>query len=643
MTTNFDNNALTSSGGFKPSTKDTPIDIRSRVATETDILEIPNPYVGMIVYVQDTGKRFEVLTIKDIQSDLSKVSRVDQYKEFMVGGSQVDLSAYATEKYVDEEIEKIELTPGPKGEQGPKGDDGYTPVKGVDYFTADDKVEMLEEYATEDYVDDMFLDYTGGKKQVYLTQEEYYTLSDTEINDPNTIYNITDAVEVESVIPVDLTMNNNVLNLVDNDGSVIGEGVEIDINQDLSKYALKTDLPTKVSDLSNDAGYATEKFVTDSMSVITPGGGTSNELILTSPNGTKFRVIVSDAGDLSAEMIIKRGNIMVSAETLNIIKGMSGTFTVHLDAVPSTAQAVNIASDNTAVIVTPNSLTFSSDNYNVAQDVTINIPENEEVIDNSIVTITLSSEGVSNKNVTVTVTTQAQEPELDIISDGILMYFDSTSITAAAGTPINNTSINDAIVPNQTIGFRNFKDDGSDGITDDYKAIHFEDSGIIEPMMNDVTTAFGGTEETSIRTIEIFGKFDGAIDPINIKNISGIAHQHKPINYSRQIFKRASDGFEPTISTDVVRQMNFPAFGSGNMTTGYFHVAFTDNGAKDSGSSNICNWLSFGFGSGANMGSLRHTNIYAVRLYNRVLSSDELAHNMAIDLAKVNYTENIQE
>ena len=38
---------------------------------------------------------------------------------------------------------------GPQGIQGEKGDpgatgaDGYTPVKGVDYFTADDKAEMV--------------------------------------------------------------------------------------------------------------------------------------------------------------------------------------------------------------------------------------------------------------------------------------------------------------------------------------------------------------------------------------------------------------------------------------------------------------------------------------------------------------------
>ena len=47
MATDFNVNALTSSGGFKPTTKDTPIDIRSRVETESDILNIGgmNPVV----------------------------------------------------------------------------------------------------------------------------------------------------------------------------------------------------------------------------------------------------------------------------------------------------------------------------------------------------------------------------------------------------------------------------------------------------------------------------------------------------------------------------------------------------------------------------------------------------------------------
>lgn len=44
---------------------------------------------------------------------------------------------------------------GPKGdtgEKGPKGEDGITPVKGVDYFTEEEKTEMLNGLATEEFV-----------------------------------------------------------------------------------------------------------------------------------------------------------------------------------------------------------------------------------------------------------------------------------------------------------------------------------------------------------------------------------------------------------------------------------------------------------------------------------------------------------
>lgn len=44
-------------------------------------------------------------------------------------------SGLATEQYVREQIETIELLPGEKGD---KGDPGYTPVKGVDYFDGKD-------------------------------------------------------------------------------------------------------------------------------------------------------------------------------------------------------------------------------------------------------------------------------------------------------------------------------------------------------------------------------------------------------------------------------------------------------------------------------------------------------------------------
>lgn len=43
------------------------------------------------------------------------------------------------ESYVTSEIEQIELTPGPQGE------DGYTPVKGTDYWTEEDKSEIVSD------------------------------------------------------------------------------------------------------------------------------------------------------------------------------------------------------------------------------------------------------------------------------------------------------------------------------------------------------------------------------------------------------------------------------------------------------------------------------------------------------------------
>lgn len=44
---------------------------------------------------------------------------------------------------IDTSVSQIELTPGPQGEQGPAGADGYTPVKGTDYFTEEDKTELV--------------------------------------------------------------------------------------------------------------------------------------------------------------------------------------------------------------------------------------------------------------------------------------------------------------------------------------------------------------------------------------------------------------------------------------------------------------------------------------------------------------------
>lgn len=59
----------------------------------------------------------------------SKISE-EIAKAQLGGGSEVDLSAYATKTYVDNEISKIELKEGPKGPQGEKGDTGEVGPQG---------------------------------------------------------------------------------------------------------------------------------------------------------------------------------------------------------------------------------------------------------------------------------------------------------------------------------------------------------------------------------------------------------------------------------------------------------------------------------------------------------------------------------
>lgn len=77
--------------------------------------------------------------ITEVQEGISDA--VEDYLE--QNPVEVDLSNYYDKAAVDAKIETIELTPGPKGEDGkdgkdgnpgPAGKDGYTPIKGVDYF-----------------------------------------------------------------------------------------------------------------------------------------------------------------------------------------------------------------------------------------------------------------------------------------------------------------------------------------------------------------------------------------------------------------------------------------------------------------------------------------------------------------------------
>ena len=74
-----------------PSKADTPLDARSRVAAEADILNIENPAIGQLVYCTGTGKFYVIKTLKakTVGAIVAQNTAVDTYEELATGGGEL--------------------------------------------------------------------------------------------------------------------------------------------------------------------------------------------------------------------------------------------------------------------------------------------------------------------------------------------------------------------------------------------------------------------------------------------------------------------------------------------------------------------------------------------------------------------------
>ena len=103
----MDNNKkIVISGPLMPSTKDTPIDSRTRINSLDEVYSIQLPFVGMIFFVKSEGKHYTVksLKAKELNGVIIEDAVIDQYEEF---GSNInlddfDFSEFATEELVEE-------------------------------------------------------------------------------------------------------------------------------------------------------------------------------------------------------------------------------------------------------------------------------------------------------------------------------------------------------------------------------------------------------------------------------------------------------------------------------------------------------------------------------------------------------------
>ena len=100
-------------GSLIPSTKNSPLDIRTRVNTIEEVSSIQMPFVGMIFYVIDEDKFYVVKKLKGslVGNIEIKDNAIDVFEPLInisVDGANIDLSKYATKEFVEEQIGAIE-------------------------------------------------------------------------------------------------------------------------------------------------------------------------------------------------------------------------------------------------------------------------------------------------------------------------------------------------------------------------------------------------------------------------------------------------------------------------------------------------------------------------------------------------------
>ena len=71
-------------------------------------------------------------------------------------------------------------------------------------------------------------------------------------------------------------------------------------------------------------------------------------------------------------------DLVLSLTELRVTEGESGTYTVKLEAQPSADVTVNLSSSSTKLSVSPESLTFTTDNWNTAQTVTLSASQDDD-------------------------------------------------------------------------------------------------------------------------------------------------------------------------------------------------------------------------------------------------------------------------
>lgn len=320
MDFNYGNKTITSSGGFKPSTKNTPLDVRTRVKTFAEIQTIPNPYIGMIITVEadetNSGKMTDY-KVKSLKADSfgvadSVVDEVVKYVDYLGittggagNGSTADLTDY--QKKTDNTLTTTNKTVvGAINEVKNELDNKVDKIDGKGLST--------EDFTTQEKADLANLKTTVGDNSSGLVKE-VADIKDTELQNLNTaiqtletLVGVDEALGDKSGLPAG---DENVIASINRiDGKTVGGGTGLTTEQanqlttayehSQSTHVQSSDIPTKTSQLTNDSKFVTTSEMNNAISNIGSSGSSFNiqDFYNSSKNGKKI-VMLGDSTVIS--------------------------------------------------------------------------------------------------------------------------------------------------------------------------------------------------------------------------------------------------------------------------------------------------------------------------------------------------------
>ena len=225
-------------------------------------------------------------------------------------------------------------------------------------------------------------DYVGNKQIVYLTQAQFNALP---TKSPECMYVVTDEEDSNS------------------DGTTINLTNYYTKSEINSTFATKTELNSLKRQLDGN--------------ILNFYSGTS---LLSSVD---LSSLSSGGGDAPVEVY---GNIVPSLTTVSIAEGNETTVGITLDNAPTSEQTVNVSVNNSNCTVSPETLTFTSDNYSTSQNMTIRGTHLSNVYTDQTSVITLSSLNVDSKLINVTITNTDIKPDTGtgLTRDNLIYYAD---------------------------------------------------------------------------------------------------------------------------------------------------------------------------------------------------------------------------